>query len=1050
MIQPRSGQDTLPAHLEVRYGIQAGQVTELDLGVYRVGRRDGPDWVARVFAADRPIAAAEGDAALLRRLEQDEFPAERCAAQEPVSAHEGQGVLVTRYLEGTRADSSRLTYSRLGSLLGRLHTLPSDGVRDGRGWHHLVHQGTPAGEIAAARSLLDEAAPGLPADQQPLLAALRAELDRADGCADLPQALIHPDFVPANAITGPDGGLALVDWTGAGRGPRLYPLAFLLWAAGCRGPSRLDAVVAGYREHITPTDDEIGRLAGAIWARPLILACWTVLAGRKRLAETVADLAGDRELAERFADQAARAFAAGPSDQDGTSHANGTGSGRPGAPAGTGPAAPARGTITLKGVGGTGLTVAAVRAQETARPDRLFADPLAAAFAAAGGLDPHAPQGGRRAAALRVWVVGRTVFLDSLLARASQQGCRQVVLLGAGFDTRAFRVPWPPGTRCFEVDTPDVLGPKDEVLAAAHAESACERVVVPCDLRDDWPAALRAAGLDPARATAWIAEGLLVYLSAADVDRLLATVTGLSAPGSWLGLTMTTRDADELADTRLATLRQSRAPDDPVGWLAGHGWAADVSDLREVLRAHGRPLPERPGAGDGARPRALLIRATLDPSHGRLAADHAGPGRADAGQADPDGAPAAQPGNPPASRRRPAATPRQAGKPGRRDQAGTVLVAEVGLSGLLSQALVAFTIEFDNESERQLPHRTTWGPAAGSGRGPWLVSLTMWVNFLRFLPPDGVPLRDVADLVPLVNLPGLERWGYVRVGPRPGGSRPSPSPSRKDAIVRPTRWGRLAQDIYAPLTGVIEGRWRERFGGTVIGQLSEALRTVVAPAGEEWPAFLPVSGAQRHEKGPNPPAVAPGHRVPGTGLPTLLSRALMAFRAEFERDSALSLPVSANVLRVLTADGVALGDVPRLAGVSREAVSLSVGRLDREGLAVTGPGPAGGRGKHVSLTPCGVQAQAAYHRRAGGIVDGWRSRHGDGVIDGLAAALRALYAEPDGSDGPLISAGLVPGPQGWRAHPPYLKLTEAMIADPAGSLPNYPMVSHRGGYPDGS
>ena len=83
------------------------RLTELDLGVYRVGRRDGPDWVARVFAADRPLAAAEGDAALLRRLEQQEFPAERCAAQEPVSVHEGQGVLVTRYVPGTRADGSR-------------------------------------------------------------------------------------------------------------------------------------------------------------------------------------------------------------------------------------------------------------------------------------------------------------------------------------------------------------------------------------------------------------------------------------------------------------------------------------------------------------------------------------------------------------------------------------------------------------------------------------------------------------------------------------------------------------------------------------------------------------------------------------------------------------------------------------------------------------------------------------------------------------------------------------------------------------------------------
>ena len=588
--------------------------------------------------------------------------------------------------------------------------------------------------------------------------------------------------------------------------------------------------MAGYREHITLTDDEIGRLAGAIWARPLILACWTVLAGRKGLAETVADLAADRELAERFADQAARAFAAGPG--------------------GAGAPSPRR-TVTLDGVGGTGLTIAAVRARETARPDRLFADPLAAAFAEAGGLDPDSPPGGGRAVALRVWVVGRTVFLDELLAGASQQGCRQVVLLGAGFDARAFRLPWPAGTRCFEVDTPDVLGPKDEVLAAAHAEPACERVVVPCDLRDDWPAALRAAGLDPARPTAWIAEGLLVYLSAADVDRLLASVTRLSAPGSWLGLTMTTREADGLADTGLATLRQSRAPDDPVGWLAGLGWAADVADLREVLRAHGRPLPERPGperpgperpesdrpgperrrTAGGARPGALLIRATLDPGHGHPAggypaaghpaAEQAGPDRADPGEVSPgradpgeagrgragpgeaspgraetdrgraetgpDGVPADPPGNRPASRRRAAVPARQAGKPRRRDQGAAVLVADLGISAMLSQALVAFTIEFDNELERQLPHRTTWGPAR-EGRGPWLVSLTMWANFLRFLPPGGVPLRDVADLVPLVNLPGLERWGYVRVGPARAAAGPRPARTRSSGRPGGAAW----------------------------------------------------------------------------------------------------------------------------------------------------------------------------------------------------------------------------------------------------------------------
>jgi DNA-binding MarR family transcriptional regulator len=327
----------------------------------------------------------------------------------------------------------------------------------------------------------------------------------------------------------------------------------------------------------------------------------------------------------------------------------------------------------------------------------------------------------------------------------------------------------------------------------------------------------------------------------------------------------------------------------------------------------------------------------------------------------------------------------------------------------------------------------------------------MWANFLRFLPAGGVPLRDVADLVPLTNLAGLERWGYVTVGPDPAAGRPDPP--RRDAIVRPTTWGRRAHEIYQPLAGVIEERWRERFGAGV-GQLTGALRAVAGPPGDTLPPFLPVSGVYRPEPGRELPSVSPEHRVAGADLPTLLSRALMSFRAEFERGSALSLPVSANALRVLSADGVALKDVPRRAGVSREAVSVSVGLLERGGYAVTGPDPAGGRGKHVRLTPRGEEAQDACHRRVDGIGEAWRARFGDGVIDSLTGALRALYAEasagPDAQDRPLISAGLVPDPAGWRAHPPYLRQTQAMIADPAGTLPHYPMVSHRGGYPDGS
>ena len=151
----------------------------------------------------------------------------------------------------------------------------------------------------------------------------------------------------------------------------------------------------------------------------------------------------------------------------------------------------------LEGVAATALAVAAIRAEETARADRLFADPLAAAFVAASGWSPSRPPGDRRAVVLRAWVVARTVFLDELLASACKGGRRQVVLVGAGLDVRAFRLTWPPGVRWFELDTADVLDIKDLVLAQQAAVAGCERVPVRCDLRADWPGALLAASFSP-------------------------------------------------------------------------------------------------------------------------------------------------------------------------------------------------------------------------------------------------------------------------------------------------------------------------------------------------------------------------------------------------------------------------------------------------------------------------------------------------------------------------------------------------------------------------
>ena len=92
---------------------------------------------------------------------------------------------------------------------------------------------------------------------------------------------------------------------------------------------------------------------------------------------------------------------------------------------------------------------------------------------------------------------------------------RQIVIPAAGLDSRAYRLAWPDGTVVFELDQPQVLEFKHEVLAGSGDAPTAERREIAVDLRDDWPQALRRSGFDPSRPSAWIVEGLLVYLPAA-------------------------------------------------------------------------------------------------------------------------------------------------------------------------------------------------------------------------------------------------------------------------------------------------------------------------------------------------------------------------------------------------------------------------------------------------------------------------------------------------------------------------------------------------------
>ncbi len=307
----RSGIDDLPDHLRGTYGIAVSRLRELDVGVFHVERDDGPSWVARVFPASRPVESAQGDAEILQTLERSDFPAERCAHPDPVSTHCGQPVVVTEYVPGKTPVGTEANLRRLGDLLGRLHTLPASPgawARPGGAWHHLAFHGGPREEIAAAVSLLDDAEPRVQVAERPLHRVLRDELVQADDGHDLPHAPVHPDFVPPNVIASPRGDMVVVDWTGAGTGPRVASLGFLLWVAGGKSPRCVDAVVSAYRSHVHPEPEELDRLPAFVGARPLIFGCWGFCTGSQRLSEVVTQSTADRASAAKIAARARAQF----------------------------------------------------------------------------------------------------------------------------------------------------------------------------------------------------------------------------------------------------------------------------------------------------------------------------------------------------------------------------------------------------------------------------------------------------------------------------------------------------------------------------------------------------------------------------------------------------------------------------------------------------------------------------------------------------------------------------------------------------------------------
>lgn len=284
----------------------------------------------------------------------------------------------------------------------------------------------------------------------------------------------------------------------------------------------------------------------------------------------------------------------------------------------------------ISGVGLTALGIAAARSAESKRPDRLFDDPYADAFLAAGmGRDllPRSPSADSVAVwqAMGDYMAIRTRFLDDFLMRASADGCKQVVLLGAGLDMRAFRLPWPEGVRLFELDTAPVQSFKDAVIAGTDWRPRCERVAVRVDLRDDWGAALRAAEFTAGDPSAWIAEGLLRYLGETSSKRLLADVTRLSGTGSSLAIEQTglsmLRSATMLSalgeldrsaaeeQRALWAPRSGDAAADYEPWLAAYGWQTRSHKVPELAREYGRTVPPAFDPARGASDAGGLVTA---------------------------------------------------------------------------------------------------------------------------------------------------------------------------------------------------------------------------------------------------------------------------------------------------------------------------------------------------------------------------------------------------------------------------------------------------------
>jgi hypothetical protein len=368
------------------------------------------------------------------------------------------------------------------------------------------------------------------------------------------------------------------------------------------------------------------------------------------------------------------------------------------------------------------------------------------------------------------------------------------------------------------------------------------------------------------------------------------------------------------------------------------------------------------------------------------------------------------------------------------------------LSALLSQILVAYTVELDGEFERRMLQTHS-----RSAR----LSLVIWLNLLRFLADGPVLVRTLAsrtltaEASTMAGLGCLERWGVVALQPGKRAGFGSGRGIRSDWPIRLTASGETAAGIWPELIPEIDARWSKRFGEEA-ARLRRSLEALERQIDLELPQGLPLAILKLPEFGPRKAATEEG--LP---LPVLLSRVLLAFALDFERGSQAPISLCANAIRVLSDEPTSETEIPKRTGCSEETAGIG---WQHKPYIIVERDPARGRGKFVRLSEAGIKAQHEYYRRTRDVEEKWKKRFGSATKE-VRESLTNLLKRGELSDGLKPPSGTTRagaetpalgrrdiGAAARQRKRDLVMQTEAFMRDPAGTLPHYPLWDMNRGF----